>query len=310
MPQAVRFDHYGGVDALYLAQVPELEALAGRVVVRVVSAGLNPGEIPIREGLLDERYPTTFPSGQGSDFAGVVTAVGAGVSNVVPNDFVLGWSDERAAQASYVSVPADHLALKPADVSWHQAGALAVAGFTALALRKAAAASSGDTVVLAGASGGVGALTVQLLVADGVHVIGLASAAHHDFLRDFGADPLDYHDEHLAERIRSRAPNGVAALLDAHGGGYVELGVELGLPRDRVVTIIDYEAAQKLGTATTGQVTEQSAENLAYLAERVAAGELVVPVEYVIPIDQVQDAYRRLAEGHTAGKIVLTVSVP
>jgi NADPH:quinone reductase-like Zn-dependent oxidoreductase len=310
MPRAVRFDRYGDVDELYVADVPTPEAEPGRVVVRVIAAGLNPGEIAVREGAFEERWPTTFPSGQGSDFAGVVEATGPDVTDVVIGDAVLGWSDERGAQADLVSVPADHVTAMPADLPWEAAGSLAVAGFTALSLRDAVDAGPGDTVVVSGAAGGVGILTVQLLRRRGARVVGLASEAHHDLLRRFGAEPLDYRGDDLADRIRALAGDRVTALLDTHGGGYVDLGVALGVPRERIVTIIDFAAAERHGTPTTGQAASQSADHLAELAVLVAERDLVVPVHARYPLDRVRDAYRELAERHAGGKIVLNLLAP
>ena len=308
MPRAIRFDRYGDLDELYVADVPIPEATADRVVVRVVATGLNPGEISVREGALAEQYPAQFPSGQGSDFAGVVEAAGEEVQGFSVGDDVLGWSDERGAQADFVSVPADHVTPKSEDVPWDVAGSLAVAGFTALSLSAAANAGEGSTVVVSGAAGGVGVLTVQLLLAERVRVIGLASESHHDMLRRLGAEPLDYHGDDLAGRIRSMVPDGVAALLDAHGGGYVQLGLDLGVPAEKVVTIIDFESAKKLGTAVTGGTQSQSAEALARLAGLVGGGRLEVPIQSRYPLEAIRDAYRELAGRHAAGKIVIDVA--
>ena len=308
MPRAIRFDRYGDLDELYVADVSSPEAAADRVVVRVVTTGLNPGEIAVREGALAEQYPTQFPSGQGADFAGVIEAVGEGVQGFSAGDDVLGWSDERGAQADFVSVPVDHITPKPAEVPWDVAGSLGVAGFTALSLCAAASVGEGSTVVVSGAAGGVGVLTVQLLLAEGVRVIALASESHHELLRRLGAEPVDYHRDDLVGHIRSIVPDDVAAVLDAHGGGYVQLGLDLGVPSGKIVTIIDFESAKELGTAVTGQAQSQSAEALAHLADRVAQGDLEVPIQSRYPLEAIQDAYRELADRHTAGKIVIEVA--
>ena len=102
------------------------------VLVAVKAAGINPGEIAIREGRLHERWPATFPSGEGTDFAGVVQAVGAGVSAFAVGDEVLGWTEERASHAELVVVPADQLTAKPTSVSWEVAGSLFVVALRCL----------------------------------------------------------------------------------------------------------------------------------------------------------------------------------
>ena len=162
MPKAVQFDEYGGPEVLQLAEVSLPLPGPGRVLVQVKAAGINPGEAKIRDGLLHARWPATFPSGQGSDLAGIVADTGPGVAGFTAGDEIIGWTDNRAAQAEYVLVEAENLVAKPASVPWVAAGALPVAGFTAYATVRAVAPNPGDTVVVAGAAGGVGSITVQL----------------------------------------------------------------------------------------------------------------------------------------------------
>src|SRR5690242_12337906 len=151
--RAVQFDRYGGLDVLEVREVGDPTAGPRRVVVAVKAAGINPGEIAIREGQLNERWPATFPSGQGSDLAGVVREVGAGVDALGVGDDVLGWTEERASQAELVAVPADQLTLKPASLPWEVAGSLFVAGMAATASVRAVAPRSGETVVVSAAAG-------------------------------------------------------------------------------------------------------------------------------------------------------------
>src|ERR1700691_1723526 len=111
--KAVRFDEYGPVEVLDVRDVPVPEPGPGQVLVRVRAAGINPGEAKIREGALHERWPATFPSGQGSDFAGVVDRVGPGVDHVAAGDDVIGWGDTRSSQAGYVVADEEKLAAQP-----------------------------------------------------------------------------------------------------------------------------------------------------------------------------------------------------
>ncbi|HEX3566948.1 MAG TPA: alcohol dehydrogenase catalytic domain-containing protein, partial [Acidimicrobiales bacterium] len=143
--RAVRFDEYGGLDVLDIAQVDVPDPPPGEVLVAVRAAGTNPGEASIRQGFLDARFPATFPSGQGTDLAGVIDQVGEGVDRFAVGDEVLGWTDRRASQAEYVPVPADHLVAKPGSVDWAVAGSLFVAGVTAYAAVRAVGAGPGDT---------------------------------------------------------------------------------------------------------------------------------------------------------------------
>ncbi|WP_217371854.1 alcohol dehydrogenase catalytic domain-containing protein [Spirosoma rhododendri] len=152
--QSVQYNQFGGTDVYYLADLPVPSPGTGEVVVRVKAAGINPGETKIRSGALQAIFPSTFPSGQGSDFAGIVEAVGQGVDRVRPGDEVIGFSDKRNSQAQYVVVDQTHLTPRPAGVSWEQAGGLFVAGSTAYAGVKALALKPGDLLIVAGAAGG------------------------------------------------------------------------------------------------------------------------------------------------------------
>jgi NADPH:quinone reductase-like Zn-dependent oxidoreductase len=283
--------------------VPPPVPAAGEVLVQVKAAGINPGEAKIRDGLLDAMWPATFPSGQGSDLAGVVAETGPGVSGVSAGDEVIGWTDSRASQAEYAVVEAQHLTAKPAGVPWEVAGTLHVAGATAWATVRAVSLTEGDTVAVSGAAGGVGVLVVQLARLAGATVIGLASEPHHAWLTEHGVIPVTYGDG-VAGRIRQAAGK-VDAFVDTFGAGYVELALELGVEPSRVDTIANFEAPGKYGVKAEGNAAGASAGVLAELAGLIAAGQLEVPIAATFPLAQVQDAYRELGEGHTLGKIVL-----
>jgi NADPH2:quinone reductase len=304
MPRAVRFDHYGGIDVLYLADVPMPVAGDGQVVVQVKAAGINPGEASIREGYLDAQFPSTFPSGEGSDLAGVVTAVGDGVSAFSAGDEVLGWSWDRSSHAEFVAVPAGQLITRPAGLAWPVAGAMYVVGVTAYAAVRAVSVQPGDTVAVSAAAGGVGAVTVQLLRTKGANVIGIASAAHHEWLTALGVTPVAYGDG-LADRLRAAAPGGIDAFIDLFGPEYVKLAVELGIARDRIETIIAYAAAQEYGTQAAGSSDATTTEVLAEMTGLVASGQIEIPIAATYPLDQVQQAFTELEQRHTRGKIVL-----
>ena len=303
--RAVRFDQYGDVDVLDIVDVAAPVAGEGQVVVRVEATAINPGEAAIRSGALHERWPATFPSGEGSDLAGVVTEVGPGVDGVSVGDEVIGYTDERASHAELVAVDAGHLTPRPAAVPWEVAGSLYVVGATAYAAVRAVGLREGDVVVVSGAAGGVGTLVVQLARNAGATVIGLASEDHHDWLREHGALPVPY-GEGVAERIREAAAGTVDAFIDLFGSGYVELALELGVAPERIDTIADPTAPQRHpGVKVDGNMVGASPETLAALAALIAAGRLEVPIARVYPLAEVREAYTELERRHTLGKIVL-----
>jgi NADPH:quinone reductase-like Zn-dependent oxidoreductase len=303
--KAVRFDRYGGVDVLDVVEVDDPKAGDGQVVVAVEAAGINPGEAAIRQGLLHERWPATFPSGQGSDLAGVVTEVGPGVDGVAVGDEVIGWTDNRASHAELALVEAEHLTPRPAAVPWEVAGALYVVGATAYAAVRAVDLSEGDVVAVSGAAGGVGTLAVQLARPAGATVVGLAGESHHDWLREHGAIPVT-HGDGVAERIRAASGGRVDAFIDLFGSGYVELALELGVAPERIDTIADFTAPQRHpGVRTDGNMAGASAATMATLAGLIADGSLEMPIARVYPLAEVREAYTELERRHTLGKIVL-----
>ena len=306
MTKAVRFDSYGGVDVLEVRDVPRPVPAAGEVLVEVRAAGINPSEAVIRSGALADQFPATFPSGQGSDLAGVVAELGSSVDGFAVGDEVIGFSNLRSSHAEYVAVPATQLTPKPAAVPWEVAGSLYVAGCTAYAAVRAVRLVPGDTVAIAGAAGGVGSIAIQLARRAGATILGIAGPSNDAWLADHGAVPVNYGDD-LPARLRAAAQSGhIDALLDFFGGGYVAMAVEdLKVPRDRVDTIADFDAVERFGVQSAGGADAATAAVLAELADLVARGELEVPIAGVFALENVRDAYRELEKRHTRGKLVL-----
>jgi NADPH:quinone reductase-like Zn-dependent oxidoreductase len=307
MPKAVRFDEYGGVDVLHVVEVPRPTPGPGQVVVAVRATSINPGEAKIREGLLDAFYPATFPSGEGSDLAGVVDELGPGVDAVAVGDDVIGFTDNRASHAELVVVDVGDLTPKPAGVPWEAAGSLFVAGATAWAAVRAVDPQPGDVVAVSAAAGGVGSLTVQLLRRAEARVIGLAGPANHDWLGAFGVIPVT-HGDGAEARIRDAADGKVDAFIDLYGPPYVDMAIALGVRPERIDTVVDYQRAAAVGAKTDGNAVGGTAAVLAELAALIERGELTVPIAATYPLTDVRAAFDELAAGHTRGKIVLLPS--
>ncbi len=308
MSRRVQFDRYGPADVLRVVDVPRPAAGNGQVLVRVATAGINPGEIAIRNGAMEQMFPAAFPSGQGSDFAGRVVEVGPGVTGFAPGDEVLGWSDTRSAQADYVVSDRQHLTAKPPALDWIRAGALWAIGVTSFSAVRAVAVQPGEVIAVSAAAGGVGGLAAQLARRAGARVLGIASEANAGRLRAIGVEPVAYGDG-LADRLRALAPGGIDAFIDTHGDGYVDLAITLGVIPDRIDTIIDFAAAQRHGARTDASPQASTPDVLATMAGHVAWGRLTVPIAAIYPLEQVQDAYTELAGGHVYGKIVLSTEM-
>jgi NADPH:quinone reductase-like Zn-dependent oxidoreductase len=306
MTKAVQFDSYGGLDVLEVRDVPRPVPSSGEILVKVKAAGINISEAAIRSGAVQHIFPATFPSGQGSDLAGVVAELGSGVTGFAVGDEVIGFSSRRSSHAEYVTIPETQLTPKPVEVSWEVAGSLYVAGCTAYAAVRAVHLAPGDTVAIAGAAGGVGTTAVQLARRAGATVLGIAGPSNDAWLADHGAVPVNYGDD-LVARLRTAAPSGrIDALLDFFGGGYVAMAVEdLAVPPDRIDTITDFPAVERFGIQSAGGADASSAAVVAELADLIARGELDVPIAGVFALDDVREAYRELEKRHTRGKLVL-----
>ncbi|MFG2367831.1 NADP-dependent oxidoreductase [Streptomyces mirabilis] len=302
--KAVRFHEYGGIDVLRVEEVDRPAPGPGQVLVEVRAAGIQPGETMIREGARHGRWPATFPSGQGSDLAGVVVEAGPQVRGVAVGDEVLGFTHHRASHAEFVVVDDVNLTSRPEGLSWDVAGSLYVAGTTAYATLFAVDPQPADTVVVSGAAGGVGSLAVQLAQQRGATVIGLASEQNHAWLKDRGVIPVEYGQD-VAERIQQASGGNVDAFIDTFGDGYVELAVELGVRPERINTISDWPAAARVGARTYGEGAAACAVVLGELARLAARGGLEVPIARTYPLERVRDAFRELERRHTHGKIVL-----
>ncbi len=302
--KAVKFEKYGDLDVLKIEDVVRPEPKEGQVLIKVKAAGINPGEDSIRAGKLDKMFPAKFPSGEGSDLAGVIKAVGRDVEDFKAGDEVFGFTDNRASHAEYVIAEAKNIVYKPANVSWEQAGSLFVAGTTAWACINAVAVKEGDTIVVSGAAGGVGSIVVQLAKNAGAKVIGLAGENNQQWLKDHGIIAVVY-GEGQAERIKTAANGTIDAFIDAYGSGYVELALALGIPADRINTIIDFEAVSKYHVKSEGSAKAANAQVLKQLAALISEGKLDFVIAKTYPLSEVREAYRELEKRHTRGKIVL-----
>lgn len=302
MSRIVTFAEYGGPEVLEVSEVQPPDAGAGRARVRVRAAGVSPFDITFRRGGAASWKPAAFPQTLGSEIAGMVDQVGDDVTTWTVGDEVLGWVP-FTGYADHAVVRADHLVAKPAAMPWAEAGVLTASGQTAATALADLAVTDGETLLVHAAAGGVGSYAVQLGVAYGATVVGTASERNHDYLRDLGAVPVAYGDG-LADRVRAAAPGGVDAALDAAGTEEaLRVSVELVADRERVGTLVDPDAAERLGVRALG--TKRSAAKLAGLVALYEQGRLRVTVSRTYRLDQAAEAHRAMESGHVRGKVVL-----
>jgi NADPH:quinone reductase-like Zn-dependent oxidoreductase len=298
--KAVVFSEYGGPEVLHVVEVPEPHAGPGQVRVAVRAAGVNPFDWKVRSGAMAQGMPLEAPRITGSDAAGVVDEVGEGRSDVVVGDEVFGSAVGGAAAQHAVLV---HYAVKPASLSWAEAAGLPVPVETAVRTLDLLGVTSGQTLLVNGAAGGVGTAAVQFARERGARVIGTASEANHDFLRSLGAEPTTY-GEGMVERVRALAPDGVDRALDTAGRGALPELIELTGSPANVVTIADFSAPQYDVRVTTG-AGDRAWHALGQAAELYEAGRFTMPVERTFTLDEAPEAHRLSEGGHVRGKLVL-----
>jgi NADPH:quinone reductase-like Zn-dependent oxidoreductase len=305
--RAVKFTRHGGPEVLDVVEVPRPAGGPGQVVVAVVTAATNPGEIGIREGHFADVWPAHFPEGQGNDFAGYVAEIGSGVDDFAVGDEVIGFAP-RAAQAEYVALSVERVAAKPAELSWEAAATIAGAGATAWASVAAVNPQPGETIVVSAAPGGVGIYAAQLARLRGADVIGTAGKANAGLLESLGIRPAQYGPG-LSDQLRELAPGGIDGYIDTFGSGNVSLAISLGVEPHRINTLIDQEAVQHFGVHSDAQEQADTPAIWAELANLVARNDMTVPIAavYDFTTDQVRQAYRDVGTRHVSGKRVLRI---
>lgn len=296
------FTEVGGPDKQAFLELPVPVPGPGELLVRVRTAGVNPGDWRLREGA----YGTVGPAVLGREVAGTVEGVGPDVAGFAAGDEVFGgtpgmvggWAELALVQASFA-------AHRPSSVSPEDAAVLPVAAGTAFDALTNLDLPRGATLLVNGAGGGVGVATVQLARAAGLTVIGTASPAKHDLIASYGATPVAYGDG-VRDRIRHAAPGGIDAVFDLVGGDSLRAVSTLPADPARVLSVADKDLAKQLGGREI--VRDRSSAVLRRLAELVETGALTPHVTDVFPLDQAADALALVEDGHTLGKVVLRVA--
>lgn len=307
--RAVVAEGYGGPDVLQVREVEDPRVGPDYVLLRVRAASVNPVDYKVVAGRLHERFPVLWPLIPGWDVAGEVVGVGPAVRHLEEGQPVFGYVRKdclgTGSWAEQVAVHVRAVAPAPAGSEAVAASCLPLAGMTAWqTLVEDLEVGQGDTVLIHGATGGVGHLGTQVALARGARVIGTCSEANHDFLRDLGGQPVAY-GEGLADRLRELAPEGVDAVADYAGGGSLAASDDLLRTPGRVVSILEPDAARERGG--TYVFVRPDVAHLSALADLAEAGLLTPHVQSVYDLDDVADAVSEASGGKVRGKVVLRV---
>jgi len=320
MTRAVVATAYGGAEVLDVADVELPAPREGEVLVEMRAAAYNPADWKIYGGLWGAD-PAALPRRVGLEGAGVVRAVGPGVTRFAVGDEVVV-HPAGGSFAEEVLVREGALEHKPAGLAWEKAAGLLLAGTTAWHALEAVGlgeggnraldAGSGDGPILLvhGGAGGVGAVVVQLAGARGVRVIATSGPANEEYVRSLGAEPVRYGDG-LAEKVRALAGSGITAAIDTVGTEEaIDVSVEL-VPRERIATVAGLEYGAQLGVKLLGHGPgmdpgrEVRAAARQPLLELAGAGVVDVRIAEVFPLERVREAHELIRSGHARGKVVL-----
>ena len=299
--RAARFHGYGNPDVLIVEEAAEPHAVANSVRIRVHAASVNPIDYLLRGGALEEALPLDLPAIPGRDAAGIVDEVGDGVSNVSVGDLVFGLGGVSDTTAEFAVLTA--WSAVPSTWSAEQAAAAGLASATAASVIDALGDLTGRTLLIEGASGGVGSAAAVFALAAGARVIGTARPANHRFLTDLGAVATTYGPG-LTERVGALAPEGVHAAFHAAPSASLPDLVAIVGDASRVVTVVDAEGAGRLGARAVNAVNDSALLDRA--ADLGRRGLYAPRVDRVLPLASIREAHELAESG--AGKVVVTLT--
>lgn len=308
--KASQITGYGGAEVHVLNEAEKPVAGEGRVVVEVHAAGVNPFDCKVRSGQMQEAIPLQFPATLGGDVAGVVTAIGKGVSGVAVGDAVYGAADAVSGAGSfaeYTAVSADQLAPKPKDISFTEAGALPLVGASAYqVITEHLALSAGQKVLIHGGAGGIGSVAIQIAKSVGAYVATTVGAADAAFAKRLGADEtIDYRKESFTDKVRD-----YDAVFDTVGGQTLHDSLKVLRPGGKLASMVLYgplEGSEDYDVEVIPVQARATAGRLTKLTELVERGAVTVHVDKTFPLEQAGEALTYLQEGHPTGKVVISV---
>ncbi len=306
--KAVVINEYGDESVLHYIDVERPKPKADEVLVKVHVAAVNPADWKIRDGM-GEQFGFKLPLILGGDIAGTVKAVGNGVENFKQGDAVYGMtlSSLSGGYAEYAIAKADTITLKPDNLNFEEAAAIPIGALTAWqAMFDLAHLSSGQRILITGASGGVGSMAVQLAKAKGAFVIGTASGKNEQFVRDLGADEfVDYTRQPFEEVVKD-----VDVIFDTIGGDTQERAFQTLKKGGFLVTSSQTpseEKAKEFGVEAAFVFCKPNAGQLTEINRLIEEGKLKIHIETILPLTEVKKAHQLSQSGRTRGKIVLQV---
>lgn len=308
--KAVRVHASGGVEVLKYEDAPRPEPKESELLVRVIAAGVNPVDAKIRKGGFGRRGADAQPMILGWDIAGIVESAGPSAAKFKKGDAVFAFMplQRGGGYAEFAIVDEAIAVAKPKSLTFVEAAAVPLAAMTAWqAMFDAGGLKEGQTVLIQGGSGGVGAFAVQIAKAKGAKVIATASTPNQEFLKQLGADvAVDYKTQKFEDYAKD-----VDVVLDTVGGETQKRSFDVLIKGGTLVSIVggpDQNLSKEKGVNAKGILVKPDAKQLSQIAELIEAGKIKVTVSAVVPLADVAKAHEMIETGHTRGKIVLKVA--
>jgi NADPH:quinone reductase-like Zn-dependent oxidoreductase len=312
--KAMVIQSFGEIDELQQMEIDKPDPAPGEVQIQLAYAGVNPVDWKICNGIFRGQMPHEFPVTLGWDGAGVVSAVGKGVTNLKVGDEVFAYFRKEkihdGTYCEYATYPAEHVVKKPKNLTLAEASVIPLSTLTAWqALFDFAHLKEGQTLLIHGGAGGVGSIAIQLARWKGAKIFTTASARNHDYVKQLGADvAIDYGTESWEERIRAEGKADV--IFDCVGGSVLRSCYELVKEGGALVSIVappDEKRAKGLKIRSGFVFVSPNGDQLTQIASLVEQKKLVVPHLEELPLSQAREALERSKEGHVRGKIALKI---
>jgi len=311
--KAVVINEFGGTDVLKISEIPIPEPQEGEVLVKIKAIGINPVDVKIRQGFLQSRAIHQLPIILGWDFSGVVEKNGFGARRFKQGDEVFSYCRrpiiKNGTYAEYIAVPECYITNKPKNISFEEAASIPLVSLTAYqSIFSSAKLKEGETILILGASGGVGTSAIQLAKSVNAKVIGLASKKNHDYIKSIGADEvIDYQEGDFRETLKLMYPNGVDLVFDCVGGATFEKGLDCVKKGGRIATILmpNQELLKGRELEFYYVFVEANVSQLNHIKELIEAGKLKPFVSEVYSLDDIVEVHEKIEKLHTRGKIVV-----
>ncbi|MFD3002695.1 NADP-dependent oxidoreductase [Pontibacter toksunensis] len=309
--KAATYEAFGGKEKIKITTVDVPQLKEGEILVKIKAAGVNPVDTAVREGYLKDYLPYEFPIIPGWDVAGVVEDRGFSARRFNVGDEVYAYARRPVVQngtfAEYIVIPETYFARKPQNLSFEEAAGIPLVGLTAYqSLYNAGNLQENQTVLILGASGGVGSFAIQLAKVKGATVIGVASEKNHAYMKNLGADQtIDYKNNHIGDVVKAIFPDGVDLIFDCTSGETLEQSLSALKKQGAVVSIVNQGESLDKGINFQYVFVEPNAHQLEHLRELAESGKLKVHVSNTYSLEETAEAMQQIQTLHTTGKIVI-----